>query len=346
MTYVRPPEQEGALRLHLNENTAGCSPAVIEAVRSVTTQNVACYPDYGKLSRECAEYLGVPERQMILTNGLDEGLLAAVVACFRVAHTSVRLPEGIVVQPAYEMYGIFIRAVGGRVVSIPPKPDFEFPLAELLRALTRDTRLIILNSPNNPTGRLVPREAIREIARSVPSEVMVLIDEAYYEFCGESFVTEIGRYPNVIIARTFAKAHGLAGLRAGCLIGNPQRLDPLREVVPPYNLSVFTVAGWRAALRDREHLAWYQAQVEESRRLLYDACDRLGLKYWPSAGNFVLINVGEDAAEYARSLSSRGVLVRDPSREPGCQNCIRVTAGVVEHTRTVIAELEALCGAR
>ena len=346
MTYVRPPEQEGALRLHLNENTAGCSPAVIEAVRRVTAQEVACYPDYSRLYRECAEYLGVPERQIILTNGVDEGLLAAVVACFRVAHTSPRLPEGIVVQPAYEMYGICIRAVGGRVVAIPPKPDFEFPLVELLHALTRDTRLIFLNNPNNPTGRLIPRDAIRDIARSVPSEVVVLIDEAYYEFCGESFMAEIGRYRNVIIARTFAKAHGLAGLRAGCLVGDPERLDPLREVLPPYNLNVFAVAGWRAALRDREHVAWYQGQVEESRRLLYDACNRLGLKCWRSAGNFVLIRVGEDATECARKLSARGVLVRSRSGEPGCQNCIRITAGVVEHTRTAIEGLEALCGAR
>jgi histidinol-phosphate aminotransferase len=345
MTFVRPPEQEGALRLHLNENTAGCSPAVIDAVRRVTARDVACYPDYTALFRECADYLGVPEQQIVLTNGVDEGLLAAVVACFRVAHTSVRLPEAIVVQPAYEMYGICVRAVGGRVVAIPPKPDFQFPLVELFHAVTRDTRLIILNNPNNPTGQVIPRDAIRDIARSVPSEVTVLVDEAYYDFCGESVITEMWRHPNVVIARTFAKAHGLAGLRAGCLIGDPERLDPLREVVPPYNLSVFAVAGWRAALRDREYLAWYRAQVEESRRLLYDACDRLGLKHWRSAGNFVLIRVGEDATEYARKLSARGVLVRDRSREPGCQDCIRITAGVVEHTRTVIEALEALCGA-
>jgi histidinol-phosphate aminotransferase len=319
---------------------------VIEAVRGVTAQQAALYPDYAALSRECAEYLGVPEPRIVLTNGMDEGLLATVVASFRVAHTSKNLPQAIVVQPAYEMYAICIRAAGGRVVAMPPKPDFEFPLVELLHALTPNTRLIVLNNPNNPTGLLIPREAIRDIARSVPSEVTVLVDEAYYDFAGETFLPEIDRYPGVVIARTFAKAHGLAGLRAGCLIGDPQRLDAIREVVPPYNLSVFTVAGWRAALRDREYVAWYRAQAEESRRLLYAACDRLGLQYWRSAGNFVLIKVGEEAAGVARRLAKRGVLVRDRSREPGCQDCIRITAGVVEHTRAAIEGLEALCGAR
>jgi histidinol-phosphate aminotransferase len=345
MTYPRPPLQEGALRLHLNENTAGCSPAVLDAIRGVTAAEAALYPDYAALARECAGYLGVPDERLVLTNGLDEGLLAAVVACFRVAHTSQSLPEAIIVQPTYEMYAICIRAAGGRAVAIAPKPDFEFPLVELLHALTRNTRLIVLNSPNNPTGRLIPREAIRGIAQSVPSEVMVLLDEAYYDFCGETFLAEIDRHPNVVVARTFAKAHGLAGLRAGCLIGDPERLDPIREVIPPYNLSVFTVAGWRAALRDRDHVAWYRAQVEQSRQLLYGACARLGLQYWPSAGNFVLIRIGEETAGVVRRLAERGVLVRDRSREPGCQDCIRITAGVIEHTRAAIEALEAVCGA-
>lgn len=346
MSYERPPSQEGALRLHLNENTAGCSPAVIEAVRRVTEHEVAFYPDYSALNRECAAYLGVSERQLVLTNGLDEGLLAATVACFRVAQTVPGLPEAIVVLPAFEMYGVFVRAAGGRLVPIPPKPDFEFPLVEALQALTPRTRLIILNSPNNPTGRLIPRDAIRDLARSVPSEVTVFVDEAYYDFCGKSFVTDLVTYPHVVIGRTFAKAHGLAGLRAGCLIGDPERLEAMRNVVPPYSLSVFAVAGWRAALRDRQHLAWYQAQVDESRRLLYAACDKLGLTYWPSAANFVLIKVGENAADLVNKLSARGVLVRDRSRDAGCLDCIRITAGVVKHTRAAIDGLEALCGAR
>lgn len=345
MTYVRPPDRTGALRLHLNENTGGCSDTVIEAIRQITSEEVAMYPDYASLSRDCAEYLGVREAQLILTNGLDEGLLASTITAFRVMHGAAGLPEAIIPQPAFEMYSVFVRAAGGRVVAVAPKPDFEFAAREICDAITRNTRIIFLTNPNNPTGRLIPREAIREIARSSPADVTIILDEAYYDFCGETFLGEIDAHPNVIIGRTFAKAHGLAGLRAGCLVGDPERLDAIRCAVPPYSLSVFAVAGWRAALRDRDYLAWYRTQVEESRDLLYAACRRMNLPFWKSAGNFVLIDVSKvgDPAELVEALASRDILVRDRSKDPGCNGCIRITAGLVRHTEIVIEALEGLC---
>jgi histidinol-phosphate aminotransferase len=345
VSYLRPADRAGALRLHLNENTGGCSPAVIEAIRQITTEDVAIYPDYAALSRECAEYLGVREAQLLLTNGLDEGLLAATVSGFSVMQGSAGLPEAIVPQPAFEMYSVFVRAAGGRFVSIAPKPGFAFPTRELCDALTPRTRIVFLTNPNNPTGQLIPREAVQEIARCAPPGVTIVIDEAYYDFCGETFLPELDAHPNVLVGRTFAKAHGLAGLRAGCLIGDPERLEAIRSAVPPYSLSVFAVAGWRAALRDREHLAWYRTQVEESRELLYAACDRLGLPFWKSAGNFVLINVGRvgQPEELVEALATRGILVRDRSHDPGCGGCIRVTAGLVRHTEIAIEALEGLC---
>jgi histidinol-phosphate aminotransferase len=362
VTYQRPSDRAGALRLHLNENTGGCSQSVIEAIRQITTEEVAIYPDYGALSRECAEYLGVRETQLVLTNGLDEGLLAATVSGFRAMHGSSgppeapEAPEAIVPQPAFEMYSVFVKAAGGRVVPVAPRPGFEFATREICDAMSKSTRMIFLTNPNNPTGQLIPREALREIARCAPPEVTIIVDEAYYDFCGETFLPEIDAHPNVIIGRTFAKAHGLAGLRAGCLIGDPERLEIIRNAVPPYSLSVFAVAGWRAALRDREYLAWYRTQVEESRELLYAACTRLNLPYWKSAGNFVLIKVsgvgvgvaggvggGSDPGELVEALASRDILVRDRSKDPGCSGCIRITAGLVRHTEIVIEALEGLC---
>jgi histidinol-phosphate aminotransferase len=348
MSYTRPVDRAGALRLHLNENTGGCSQAVVDAIRQITAEDVAYYPDYAALTRECAEYLGVREAQLVLTNGLDEGLLAATVSAFRVARQAAGLPEAIIPTPAFEMYSVFVKAAGGRTVSVPPRPAFEFQLREVCDALTEHTRIIFLTNPNNPTGQIIPREALRAIARRAPAEVSVVIDEAYYDFCGETFLPEIGAHPNVIIGRTFAKAHGLAGLRAGCLIGDPDRLNQIREAVPPYSLSVFAAAGWRAALRDREHLRWYLAQVGESKDLLYAACGRLGLQYWKSAGNFVLINVSRvgDPAEIVEAMATRGILVRDRSKDPGCGGCIRITAGLVGHTEIVIEALGGLCAAR
>jgi histidinol-phosphate aminotransferase len=345
MTYARPQDRAGALRLHLNENTGGCSPAVVEAIRGISAQDVAYYPEYASLSRECAAYLGIAEAQLVLTNGLDEGLLALAVSAFRTMRSSPGMPEAIVPAPAFEMYSVFVKAAGGRVVSVAPKQDFAFPLKEVCGAITDCTRIIFLTNPNNPTGQVIPRDAIREIIRCAPREVTIAIDEAYYDFCGETFLSELGSHSNVVIGRTFAKAHGLAGLRAGCVIGDPARLETVREVVPPFSLSVFATAGWRAALRDREYLDWYRSQVSESRELLYAACDRLALPYWKSGGNFVLINVARAGhpSDITRAFAERGILVRDRSSDQGCAGCIRITAGVVRHTEAAVEALEGLC---
>jgi histidinol-phosphate aminotransferase len=347
MIYARPTDRAGALRLHLNENTGGCSQAVIDAIGHITAEDVAYYPDYSALSNECAAYLGVREVQLLLTNGLDEGLLAATVSSFRRAPIVAAVPEVIIPAPAFDMYSVFADAAGGRTVVIPPNAAFEFQLRDVLDAVTERTRIVFLTTPNNPTGQIIPRDALRELARSVPPDVTVFIDEAYYDFCGETFLPEIDAHSNVIIGRTFAKAHGLAGLRAGCLIGDPRRIADMRNVVPPYSLSVFAVAGWRAALRDREYLAWYRSQVEESRELLYAAADRLGLQYWKSGGNFVLMNVSRvaDPVEMVEAMADRGILIRDRSKDPGCAGCIRITAGVVRHTQAAIEALEGLCAA-
>lgn len=345
MTYARPGERPGALRLHLNENTGGCSDAVIEAIRQITAEEVAYYPDYTALVRDCASYFGVTEPQVVITNGLDEGLLALTVSAFRARHASPDLPEAIIPMPAFEMYSVFVKATGGLVVPIAPKPDFASQAREIVEAVTDRTRIIFLTNPNNPTGQLMARDAIRDITRGTPSHVTIVIDEAYYDFCGETFLPELGAHPNVVIGRTFAKAHGLAGLRAGCLIGDPARLEPVRDAVPPFSVSVFAAAGWRAALRDREYLDWYRTQVSESRELLYAACERLRLPFWKSAGNFVLIDVRRsgEPAEIVQAFAERGVLVRDRSRDPGCAGCIRITAGLVRHTEIVVEVLEGLC---
>ena len=345
MTYSRPVDRAGALRLHLNENTGGCSHAVIDAIRQISAEDVAYYPDYATLTRECAEYLGISEAQLVLTNGLDEGLLAATVSAFRARQSPQAVPEAIVPTPAFEMYSVFVKAAGGRVVAVPPKRDFTFQLTDVCEAINDRTRLIFLTNPNNPTGQLIPREAICEIARCAPPDVTIVIDEAYFDFSGETFLHDIRAHANVVIGRTFAKAHGLAGLRAGCLVGEPGRLQEIRAVVPPYSLSVFAVAGWRAALRDSRHLEWYRAQVSESRALVYAACERLTLPYWKSAGNFVLMNVQRSGqpADIVRAFAERGILVRDRSRDPGCTGCIRMTAGIVRHTEAAVEVLEDLC---
>jgi histidinol-phosphate aminotransferase len=205
--------------------------------------------------------------------------------------------------------------------------------------------MIFLNSPNNPTGQLIAAGDLKRIAEAAPAAV-VLVDEAYIEFGGETFLPELRRYPNVLVGRTFSKAYGLAGMRVGVLIGQPQALEPVRAVTLPFNINAVAIAATLAALEDREFLPRYAHQVAESRLRLYEACDRLGLEYWKSAANFVLVRVGDTVQLFVEALAAREVHVRDRSKDPTTPGCIRITAGVLEHTNAAIEALESVVAGR
>ena len=333
------------LRLHLNENTAGCSPKVLEALQRLTRQDLAFYPGYDEVVAATASRLGVEPNQLVLTNGLDEVILAITVAALRDRDAAV--PEAVVVVPAFDMYASTASGVGARVVEVPLGTDFSFPADSILAAIGPQTRLLFLTSPNNPTGLLIPRADIVRIARHAP-HVSVLVDEAYADFAETSLVgdAEVAAQPNIFIGRTFAKAYGLAGLRAGVVIGDPSSLVPLRRVVPPFSINACAAAALAAGLADEHYYRWYLAQVRASKSLLYAALDRAGVRFWPSEANFVLAHFGGRASAVVAGLAARGVHVRDKSRDPACPGCVRITTGVVEHTQACINALEeVLCGA-
>ena len=350
------PDLGPGLRLHLNENTGGCSPRVVEAVRAFDARRLATYPDYRAAVVETAAFLGVDPEWVVLTNGLDEGVLLTALAYLgpmggaaratgRGAGAASDTREVLMAMPAFETYVTTANAVGARIVSVPPGPDFAFPGAAMRAAITPATRLIYINNPNNPTGQPVPQAAIHDLARGAP-HALVFVDEAYHDFLGENFLEEARAYSNVLIGRTFSKAHGLAGMRVGALVAPPAVLEPIRAVLPLFNLNVVAVAALRAALTDRDFMPWSVAQATASKRMLYEVCERVGLRYWPSAANFVLIDGGAGAGELVAGMIERGVLVRDRTRDPACRNCFRITAGPVEHTTMAVAALEALCARR
>lgn len=331
------PDPGPGLRLHLNENTGGCSPKVLEAIRRVDPRDVSTYPSYPELIRVCARHFKVDPEWILLTNGLDEGILMAAVA--HIARARVHDAETIVPLPAFDPYPNATAAVGATAIRIPPEPGYVFQTEAVLRAITPRTRMIFLNTPNNPTGQLVPLQDLRRIAEAAPRAI-VLVDEAYIEFGGQSFLPELAAYPNVLIGRTFSKAYGLAGMRVGIVIGQPQALDPVRMVTLPFNINGVAIAATLAALEDHDFLPAYAEQVAQSRRRIYDACNRLGLTYWRSAANFVLVRVGDAVAPFVRAMAERQVHVRDRSKDPATPGCIRITAGVLEHTDRAIEALE------
>jgi len=333
------PDPGKGLRLHLNENTGGCSPCVIDAIQRLRATDVSTYPSYPELVHACARHFDVDPDWVLLTNGLDEGILMAAVG--HIARARVHDAETIIPLPAFDPYPNSTAAVGATAVRIPPGPQFVFPTEAVIAAVTPRTRMIFLNTPSNPTGRLIPLPDLRRIAEAAP-QAIVLVDEAYIEFGGSTFVPDLGRYSNVLVGRTFSKAYGLAGMRVGVLIGQPPSLDPVRAVTLPFNINAVAAAATLAALEDREFLPRYAAQVAESRERLYAACRRLGLEHWESAANFVMVRVGDRVKQVVEALAQRGVHVRDRSNDAATPGCIRVTAGLLEHTDAAIEALESV----
>jgi histidinol-phosphate aminotransferase len=325
------------LRLHLNENTAGCSPAVLEALRSLRREDVATYPDYGPITSLTENWFGVPPGWVQLTNGLDEGLQVVAQHARLLGGASF---EVLIVEPSFEMYAACAQAAGGRVVSVALQEDFEFPIDAVLGAISPRTRLVYLTDPNNPTGRPIPAGSVEQIAAAAPHAV-VLLDEAYADFSGRTTIgPALDRHRNLIVGRTFAKGYGLAGLRAGALVAHPATLEPLRRILPPYSVNVCAVQALGAALEDRAYVDWYVTQSAISREMIYACCERLGLRYWTSEANFVLVRIGEAASTVVDQLGSRGILVRDRSTDSGCAGCVRIAAGLPDHTAACLAALE------
>ena len=342
MTYMTATAHSGGLRLHLNENTAGCSPAVLEALRSMARTDASEYPDYAGVTAQAEHYFGVGRGWVQITNGLDEGL--------HVVAQSAKLIEpafeAIVVEPAFEMYAACIESVGGRQVTVAPGADLAFSVDAVLAAVSPRTRLIYLCDPNNPSGLPIPAGAIVRLAEAVPGAV-VFVDEAYADFSGRTLIgPSLERFRNIVVGRTFAKAHGLAALRVGAIIAHPDTLAPLRRVLPPYSVNVCAVLALQAALRDREYVAWYVSQAAESRARIYDWCTAHGYRFWPSEGNFVLLRIGDDAPALVRTLADGRIHVRDRSRQPGLAGCVRITAGVVQDTLRCLAVMEVWHAAR
>jgi histidinol-phosphate aminotransferase len=337
------------LRLHLNENS-GCSPAVIAALRALSPSDIASYPDYAGITARVAGWLGVTSDAVLLTNGLDEGLYGVAQYAARQSQAGARDSSGrcelLQVEPTFEMFEEFARIVGGVVVRVAPEADFAFPLQRTLASIGPATGAIYLVDPNNPTGLPLPSGAAEQIAAAAP-HALVLVDEAYADFCGRTLIgPALERHENLVVGRTFAKAHGLAGLRVGALVAHPATLARLRSVMPPFNVNVAAVTALHAALDDDGYLKRSVSEAAEARRLMADFCDRRGLATWPSAGNFMLLRVGDQATAVAAQLAARGILVRDKSGAAGCHGCLRITTGSIEHTRATLSALEDILASR
>jgi histidinol-phosphate aminotransferase len=332
--YHPPLGERSGLRLDFNENTLACSPRAIDALRSISAADLTRYPERAPMEHRVAEHLGVGPAQVLLANGVDEAI-HVLCQTYLDAGTELLLPV-----PTYSMYEVYASGTPARVVPVCAEQGFRFPLGNVLRAITPATRLICIANPNSPTGQPVRREDLLRVIEAAP-HAAVLVDEAYFHFHGETALDLIGKVPNVIVARTFSKAYGLAGLRLGVLCAAEEPMQWMRRAISPYSVNSVALACLSAALDDEDYVRWYVAQVLASREEFQSVLDGVGVPYWPSQANFVLVNIGAKHRAFVEKMRSHGVLVRDRSADPGCDGCVRVTLGPREHTRQAIAALKA-----
>ena len=330
--YRPPLAGRTGLRLDFNESTVGCSPRVLARLRSLDADLLARYPEREPVEKEVAGFLGLDPAQVLLTNGVDE---AIHLLCMTYLDPG---DEALIVVPTFAMYEIFAKAEGARVIEVRAGANFAFPLQDVLARISPITRLIAVANPNNPTGAAVAGGVLRQIAQFAP-QAALLVDEAYFEFHGETLIDSVGQIENLFVTRTFSKAYGLAGLRIGILAGSAQQMAMVRRVASPYSVNAAALAVLPAVLQDQEYVGGYVAQVRTNRERLQQELGNLGLHYWLSHANFVLVRIGEVHAEFVQALRARGILVRDRNSDAGCEGCVRLTVGTDEHTQTLIAAL-------
>ncbi|HEX3420258.1 MAG TPA: histidinol-phosphate transaminase [Candidatus Udaeobacter sp.] len=321
------------IKLASNENPLGPSPKALEAMRA-TLDDAHLYPDGSGfyLRKAIAAKLAVAPESVILGNGSNE------VIEF-LGHAFLNPGDDVITcQYAFIVYKLLATAFGVRTIETPT-PDYQQDLDATLDSLTSKTRLIFIPNPNNPTGTLISHRAIDRFMSRVPDSVVVIFDEAYFEFLDDPPDTlrfvRAGR--NVAVLRTFSKIHGLAGLRIGYAIAPPEITEVLHKTRQPFNVNSIAQAAAIAALADDEHLRETRKVIDEGRAYLQEHFADMQIPFVPAAANFVMVNVGDGCAIFQKLLQ-RKIIVR-PLRGYGLPEWVRISVGTMDENKKLVAAL-------
>jgi histidinol-phosphate aminotransferase len=337
MRPYHPPldDRDGKLRLDFNENAMGCSPKARQAIRNLTSAAVSMYPEQESARRELARFFGVKNDELLLTNGTDEALHLIV-------DTFLEPDDGVLlVEPTFAMYRFYSELAGARIQALRYDTAMQFPIKALFAALRKRPRIFFLANPNNPTGGVLHPAELRRILKASTNS-LVVVDEAYFEFSGITILPWIRRHNNLVVTRTFSKAAGLAGLRLGCIFANRSVAEHFRKGQSPYPVNVAALAAARATVRDQAFLRSTLREFRRSRKELERGLTQLGIPFFPSAANFVLLFLGERTKEIVTSLARQGTSIRDRSSDFNGAGYVRITFGTLSQTRRVLRQLEAL----
>lgn len=330
---------EDIVKLASNENALGPSPHAIKAMQKAAA-SVHLYPDGASfdLRSKIAERFGVSFAQTVVGSGSSEII---ELICHTCLHPGVEL---IAAKYSFTMYPLMCKLFNCTFVEVDNKPDWSHDLQGMLRAITPQTRLIFITNPTNPVGTMVYQEEIDAFMAQVPEHVIVAFDEAYIDFarCKPDALQYVRQGKNVIVMRTFSKAYGLAGIRAGFAITTPEIADLLNKARTPFNINSVAQAGAMAALDDEEHMDRSVQMVHEGLQQYYDAFDSWGVEYIPAHGNFLLVKVGQGKRVFQECLK-RGVILR-PMDGYGLTDYIRITVGTREENLRCLQALRDALG--
>lgn len=334
----------GSIKLASNENPLGPGPHA-RAALSAAIAGVGMYPDGSGhvLRARLAAKHKLAIGQVTLGNGSND-VLVLLAGTFLTQDC-----EAVYSQYAFAVYPIAVQASGAKAcIAAANPPDHRMPLghdpAAILAAIGPKTRIVFLANPNNPTGTWLTGPELESLIQAVPSEVIIVLDEAYHEYSIGAGVPDgsawLARYPNLVVARTFSKAYGLAGLRVGYTLSHPDIADLLNRVRQPFNVSVVGLAAAAAALDDDEHVAATVALNRIGLSRLREGLAALGLGVLPSAGNFLLCDLRRPAAPVSDALLRRGVIVR-PVANYDLPNHLRISTGTAEQNERLLAAMAA-----
>jgi histidinol-phosphate aminotransferase len=326
--------EERIVKLDGNENPYGPSPKVAEALRDFGYYQLYPDPEQRRVREAVAAYVGADASQIVMGNGSDDLLSICAMLFLSPGDAMANAP------PTFGVYSFLGHVYDANIIQVERQEDFGLDLVGLERALDDSAKLLYIASPNNPTGNCLPRD---QLERLLDHDAMIVVDEAYAEFTGESFVGMVREHDNLIVVRTFSKWAGLAGLRAGYGVFPPALAEIVWNVKVPFNVTVAAEQAILASLEDREWLMQNVEQIISERERLFSRLAELSwLRPYPSQANFILCEVRGPAANAVRDrLAEQGIMIRYFD-VPGLRNCIRISVGKPEHSDRVIEALNAI----
>ena len=329
---------EAEIKLNQNENPFDFPQTLKEETfRRFRERQWSRYPDFvpDALRLRLAEFVGWPKDGVLVGNGSNELIQATLMVLIK-SRTRIGIP-----LPTFTVYRLISNILGAQVIDIPLNPDLSYNVGELIsKSSESGASALIINNPNNPTGSAIPEEGLKKILDEYPG--YVLLDEAYYEFCGHSGLGFLSKYPKLIITRTFSKAMGMAGLRVGYLLAHPDLVAQISKAKLPYNINQFSLTAAEVAL---ENMAIFRAAIDEvlkeKERLGKELRALAGLKVYPSEANFFLVESAVEPRVLFDELYEQGILIRDVSSYPMLSKCFRISVGTKEENDRLISALRA-----